>query len=113
MKKLLMMVLVIFLVFSLVQVTVADDRLMVNGGLRVRAFSLDNETSYAKNVDDNQKYFDHRFRLGLAVTVAEGVTANLRTDLNDDAKWGTDAAFGRPAAGGPYAAGDALKTDRA
>jgi len=125
MKKLLMAAMVISLVFCMAQVTVADDRLKVNGGLRLRAFNLDNETTYAEDVDDNQKYYDYRFRLGLAITVAEGITANLRTDLQDDEKWGFDRVgpgdsyLGRstivaPAAGSnAKSAGTAMVTDRA
>jgi hypothetical protein len=34
--------------------------------------------------------------LGLAITVAEGITANLRVDFFDDETWGTTGPVGRP-----------------
>ena len=96
MKKFLMVAMTLCLVFSMVQVTVADDRLKLSGSLRLRAFNFDNRDLDA-DLDDNAKYFDSRMRFGLAITIAEGITANYRVDFNDDALWGEQGAnFGRP-----------------
>lgn len=99
MKKFFMAALVIGLVFSMAQVTVADDRLETSGDVRIRAINHDNDDGDG-DLEDNQKFIDSRFRLGLKVTVAEGITANLRADFFDDAVWGTTGAFGRPASDG-------------
>jgi opacity protein-like surface antigen len=88
MKKFLMVALVLGLVFSMAQVTVADERVTFNGHTRIRAYYIDKDDGVD---DDNlEKYTDFRFRLGTVINVAEGITANLRLDYNDNSKWGLD-----------------------
>jgi len=113
MKKLLMVALVLGLVLSMAQVTVAEDRLKLDGSLRVRAINTDNNTG-VNDADDNEKWIDSRFRLGMTLTVAEGITANLRADYQDDAVWGLDVnSIGRPeAADRQYASSKTISIDR-
>lgn len=83
-----MVALVLGLVFSMAQVTVADDRVTFNGHTRIRGYYIDADDS---GDDDNvSRYIDFRFRLGAVVNVAEGITANLRLDFNDNSVWGSD-----------------------
>lgn len=113
MKKLLTAVLILCLIISMVQMATADDRLKLRGSIRLRTFNLDNETDrdrslndrYLDGFDNVAKYIDSRFRFGMEITLAEGVTANLRMDLHDDNIWGgkdinTDGGLGRPLEGG-------------
>jgi len=107
MKKLLLAALTLCLVLSLVQVTFAEDRLKSNGEFRIRAYNVDN-ADYTSDLKDHQTYYDMRLRVGLVWAAAPGITANLRTDIQDDAKWGLDTgAFGRPSEA------KQLNTDRA
>lgn len=94
MKKFLMVALVLGLVFSMAQVTVADDRVKFDGHTRIRAYYIDKDD--VADADNLERYIDFRFRLGAEVTVAEGITANLRLDFQDNSVWGKDTeALGR------------------
>lgn len=114
MKTFLMVVLTLGLILITVEATVAEDRLVLKGSMRIRAYDLDNETNsdrttndrYLDGYDNSASYLDSRFRFGLEITLSEGVTANLRMDLHDDNVWGgsdinTDGGLGRPKEGGP------------
>jgi hypothetical protein len=99
----------------MVQVTVAEDRLKMNGSIRIRAYNVDNKDGDA-DLDDNEKYIDMRFRMGMAITVAEGITANLRADFQDDTKWGNTQIGATPDIGlwgRPNSSGADIEVDRA
>lgn len=110
MKKLVIMGVALSLVLSMVQMTTADDRLKLFGEARIRAFDVDNDANSARTANDryvdgfsnDARYVDSRLRFGMAISVTEGVTANLRMDLHDDNVWGGDGKntqadiFGRP-----------------
>lgn len=89
MKKLLVALIAVAFVFGLVaQTAVAEERLSLNGQMRVRAFYKDNN-DLDSDADDTQNYWDQRFRLGATIAPADGVKAVLRCDFGESV-WGAD-----------------------
>ncbi|PIE71721.1 MAG: hypothetical protein CSA22_01345 [Deltaproteobacteria bacterium] len=90
MKKLWVIAVVLLMAGS----AYAEERLNLSGSYRVRAWSWDNFSDLDSDNDgDENQYWDQRFRLGAKLTVAEGITANLRFDFAE-AKWGAEFSEG-------------------
>lgn len=90
MKKLLVAFIAVAFVFGLVaQTAVAEERLALNGQMRVRGFNKANYDFNTESDDDDLWYFDQRFRLGAVITPADGVKAVLRCDFASQT-WGNE-----------------------
>ncbi|MDL2275184.1 hypothetical protein LJC22_03540 [Desulfosarcina sp. OttesenSCG-928-G10] len=82
MKKMMGLALAVLLVAGMfASVAVADDRLQLNGQMRVRYWNKD----YGSN--QSQDYFDQRLRVGATLNVADGVKVITRMDLAEGT-WG-------------------------
>jgi len=98
MKRILLIALALVLVASVVSVY-AEERLALSGEYRVRGWYTDNQVPGGQsNFDKNNKannlsYFDQRFRVGVKITAAEGVTANMRFDFGEE-NWGNRSPAG-------------------
>ena len=80
MKKFFIIALAIIFVAPFVaDMAIAGD-LSTSGTMRVRAWSIDDGTT-------EKEYWDQRFRLGATFSAAEGVSAHLRLDFNENV-WG-------------------------
>jgi hypothetical protein len=74
------------------ETAVAEDRLQLNGEMRVRAWDVSGKVIdlEADTVEDSdESYWDQRFRVGSTINVADGVKGILRFDFAED-KWGSD-----------------------
>jgi len=92
MKKLLFVFLAVVFVCGLVaQTAIAEDRLALNGQMRVRGFNKANYDFDTESDNDDKWYFDQRFRLGAVITPADGVKGVLRADFASQT-WGMTAA---------------------
>jgi hypothetical protein len=83
-----------FLVISLMLIfcsgfAYAEETLSLNGSMRVRAISKI-DFDYDGDTDDDAEYWDQRFRLGGAITPAEGISAHFRVDLSEGVWGGED-----------------------
>ena len=96
MKKVLIVMLVLVFAASFAY---ADERVKLSGEMRVMGYSMDNYTTFNDEDDtDNAEYFNQRFRFGMKINIAEGVSANFRADFAE-ATWGhgfTVSDFARP-----------------
>jgi hypothetical protein len=78
----------VFFIAGLVTSAYAEDRLGLSGSYRVRAFGKENYQDFNNNDDnDDQSYWDQRFRLGGVIQVAEGISAHFRMDISET-QWG-------------------------
>ncbi len=101
MKKFFVIALAIIFVAPFVaDMAIAGD-LSTSGSMRVRAWSIDDGS---KKVEE---YWDQRFRLGATFSAAEGVSAHLRLDFNENA-WGNQDWSGSRSVGD-----NELQVDRA
>ncbi len=66
----------------------AEDRLSLNGSMRVRGAYIDDGGDHSKTT------VDHRLRIGGKFSIAEGVSITFRTDVSEGT-WGSDSAYGR------------------
>jgi len=108
MRKLLVLLAVFALVVAFTVPAIADERLKVSGGVRVRAWDKDNyDDMDSDDKADDLAYWDQRFRLGGTINVAEGISGHFRVDLSED-KWGSDNFDGTR-----YDANSELQVDRA
>jgi len=100
MKKFFIIALAIIFVAPFVaDMAIAGD-LSTSGTMRVRAWSIDDGTT-------EKEYWDQRFRLGATFSAAEGVSAHLRLDFNENA-WGNQDWSGSRSVGD-----NELQVDRA
>jgi len=84
MKKIFIAILVLAFVSSVY----ADERLELDGEMRVVGYALDNYENFNDdNRDDDLEYFKQRFRFGMNINIAEGVSAHFRADFAE-AEWG-------------------------
>jgi hypothetical protein len=89
MKKLLVaMIAMAFIVGLVADMAVAEERLSLSGQVRVRAWSTENY-DFTDTVNDEQSYWDQRFRMQAVISPADGVKGVLRFDFAED-KWGSD-----------------------
>jgi hypothetical protein len=103
----IMLALVLVAVFA--TGVVAEDRLKISGAYRARGWYKDNQSNYDDGNDaDRQQYFDQRFRVAWTIAVAEGITANLRTDFGE-VQWGQQTTGSR---GWARPLGSAVDSDR-
>jgi len=95
MKKLSMILLALFLVVCFTTGAVAEDRLKISGSYRARGWYKDNNNDFNDNNDaDNLRYIDQRFRVGMKINIAEGITGNVRIDFGE-AQWGQQTTGSR------------------
>ena len=100
MKKFFIIALAIIFVAPFVaDMAIAGD-LSTSGTMRVRAWSIDDGTT-------EKEYWDQRFRLGATFSAAEGVSAHLRLDFNENV-WGNQDWSGSRSVGD-----NELQVDRA
>jgi hypothetical protein len=94
--KMLKVALVVLVMAAMVTPVIAEDRLSLNGEMRVRGWhkdrDFDNFTNAAgvrvKSDDSTQTWGDQRLRIGGKIAVAEGVSITFRTDITES-NWGT------------------------
>jgi hypothetical protein len=85
--KMLKVALVVLVMAAMVTPVIAEDRLSLNGEMRVRGWHLDPD--FDGDTDDStDTYGDQRLRIGGKIAVAEGVSITFRTDVTES-KWGT------------------------
>ncbi len=88
MKKLLVaMIAMAFIVGLVADMAVAEERLSLSGQVRVRAWSTENY-DFTDTVNDEQSFWDQRFRMQAVVSPADGVKGVLRFDFAEDV-WGS------------------------
>jgi hypothetical protein len=87
MKKLLA-VLVVLAFAAPVVPAMADDTLDLSGAMRVRAFSK-TDHDLDSTTDNDEEYFDQRFRVQGTITPSEGVQGVFRLDMAENV-WGVD-----------------------
>ena len=76
------------LVFAFASSVYADERVELKGEMRVVGFSGDNYENFDDDDRaDNYEFFEQRFRFGMKINIAEGVSANFRADFAE-AEWG-------------------------
>ncbi len=96
MKKVL---LIMFVLVFAASFAYADKRVAMSGEMRVVGYSMDNYANFDDDDEsDNAEYFKQRFRFGMKVNIAEGVSANFRADFAE-AIWGhgfTTGSVARP-----------------
>ncbi len=86
MSRILKVMIVLLAIAAMVTPVMAEDRLSLNGQMRVRGFYIDDDT------DSTQSLVDQRLRTGGKYSIAEGVSVTFRFDVTE-ATWGsgTDA----------------------
>ncbi len=82
MSRILKVMIVLLTIAAMVTPVMAEDRLSLNGQMRVRGWHLDDGGDYTDS------YFDQRLRIGGKLSIAEGVSVTFRFD-ETEAKWGT------------------------
>ncbi|SEA61931.1 hypothetical protein SAMN05660420_02638 [Desulfuromusa kysingii] len=82
MSRFLKVMIVLLAIAAMVTPAMAEDRLSLNGELRVRGWYKDNYTNFNDEMGSNQ-YIDQRFRLGGTIAVSEGVAIKFQYDLFD------------------------------
>ena len=87
--KMLKVALVVLVMAAMVTPVIAEDRLSLNGEMRVRGWFIDNDNAD----DDTATYGDQRLRIGGKIAVAEGVSITFRTDITES-RWGSGNANG-------------------
>ena len=76
------------LVFAFASSVYADERVELKGEMRVVGFSGDNYENFDDDDRaDNYEFFEQRFRFGMKINIAKGVSANFRADFAE-AEWG-------------------------
>jgi hypothetical protein len=89
MKKLIFVALaVVFAAGFIAEAAIADERLSLSGSMRVRGWIKD-DFDFDGNSDDDERFWDQRFRVGATIQAAEGVSGHLRFDFAEDF-WGSD-----------------------
>ncbi|MEJ2155516.1 MAG: hypothetical protein P8X96_09290 [Desulfobacteraceae bacterium] len=115
MKKIIVITLALMMVAGLAY---AEDRLSLSGSLFVRGWDEEGYSAkYSKSYDSNdeQGFWEQRFRLGGKIAVADDVSVNFRMDLGEGI-WGQDYTQGsvaRPGTGNPDRVNTKLDIDRA
>jgi hypothetical protein len=74
---------------AMVTPVIAEDRLSLNGEMRVRGWHVDTDNEE----DSTDTYGDQRLRIGGKIAVAEGVSITFRTDITES-RWGSGNANG-------------------
>lgn len=93
MSRILKVMVVLLAITALVAPSVfAEDRLSLNGQLRIRGWYKDNNKDFNDNAGTTDSYIDQRLRLGGTLAVAEGVAVKFRYDLWDST-WGDNTIF--------------------
>jgi len=95
--------LIVLLAIAVATPVLAEDRLSLNGQMRVRAWHIDVDGD-----DQTNTYADQRLRIGGKFSVAEGVSVNFRFDATES-NWGAQPAFG----GGRIPNDGSMQWDRA
>ena len=107
MKKWLCILLTVgFIAGVMADAAIADERLKLSGSMRVRGWMTD-DFDYDSRVDDEENFWDQRFRLAAAIQASEHVSGHLRFDFAEDF-WGSDN-WG----GSRYGESSELQVDRA
>jgi hypothetical protein len=94
--KMLKVALVVLVMAAMVTPVIAEDRLSLNGEMRVRGWHkdrgfdnfTDSDGDYVQDPDNTETYGDQRLRIGGKIAVAEGVSITFRTDITES-NWGT------------------------
>jgi hypothetical protein len=116
MKKIFIIALAVMMVAGMAY---AEDRLSLNGSLRLRGW--DNEAATAAggndwNSDTEESFFDSRFRVGGKIAVADDVSVNFRMDFGDTS-WGLgyppSLAAARPRGADKMTTANTIDIDRA
>jgi hypothetical protein len=85
--KLLKVLVAALVMVAMAVPVIAEDRLSLNGEMRVRGWHLD--ADFDGDTDDSTTTFgDQRLRIGGKIAVAEGVSITFRTDITEST-WGT------------------------
>ena len=84
--KMLKVLLAVLVMVAMVTPVIAEDRLSLNGEMRVRGWHQDFD--YDGDSDDStDTWGDQRLRIGGKIAVAEGVSITFRTDITES-NWG-------------------------
>ena len=96
MSRILKVMIVLLAIAAMVAPAMAEDRLSLNGEMRVRAFSTDggyDNPETAADEADTDTWVDQRLRIGGKISIAEGVSVTFRFD-ETEAAWGTPNSDG-------------------
>ena len=80
--------LIVLLAIAVATPVLAEDRLSLNGQMRVRGWHVD-----VDGADNTETWADQRLRIGGKLSVAEGVSVTFRMDATE-ADWGKHTGFG-------------------
>jgi len=94
--KMLKVLLAVLVMVAMVTPVIAEDRLSLNGEMRVRGWHTDrgfdnftdSDGNRVQDPDNTQTWGDQRLRIGGKIAVAEGVSITFRTDITES-NWGT------------------------
>lgn len=107
MSRILKVMIVLLAIAAMVTPVMAEDRLSLNGSMRVRAFYVDNGDDYTES------FVDQRLRIGGKLSIAEGVSVTFRFD-ETEANWGTPNSDGTNRQGVRFIEGETgMQWDRA
>jgi len=90
--KLLKVAVAALVMAAMVTPVIAEDRLSLNGEMRVRGWHVDSDPDWNDD-DDTLTWGDQRLRIGGKIAVAEGVSITFRTDITES-NWGSGNTFG-------------------
>ena len=90
--KLLKVAVAALVMAAMVTPVIAEDRLSLNGEMRVRGWHKDFDYDGDKD-DTTDTWGDQRLRIGGKIAVAEGVSITFRTDITES-NWGSGNTFG-------------------
>ncbi len=88
MSRIMKVMIVLLTIAAMVTPVMAEDRLSLNGQMRVRGWYMDDGGDYTDS------YFDQRLRIGGKLSIAEGVSVTFRFD-ETEAKWGDRNSAGK------------------
>ncbi len=77
-----------FIAGFVAEAAIADERLKLSGAVRVRGWITD-DFDFDSTTDDEEKFWDQRFRMAAAIQANENVSGHLRFDFAEDF-WGSD-----------------------
>jgi len=99
--KLLKVAVAALVMAAMVTPVIAEDRLSLNGEMRVRGWHVDRgfdnytnaDGERVQDPDNTETWGDQRLRIGGKIAVAEGVSITFRTDITES-NWGSGNTFG-------------------
>jgi len=90
MSRIMKVMIVLLTIAAMVTPVMAEDRLSLNGQMRVRGWYLDDERA---SEDYTSSFMDQRLRIGGKFSIAEGVSVTFRFDETESA-WGDQPGNG-------------------